>query len=55
VAARTVVGPVLDCAIEVTGDGSIPKSPPEPMHVAELAQRYGVEASARRVVDALKA
>jgi 5'-3' exonuclease len=55
VAARTVVGPVLNCAIEVTGDGSIPKAPPEPMHVAALAQRYGVEASARRVVDALKA
>jgi len=54
VAARTVVGPVLDCAIEVTGDGSIPKAPPEPMHVAALAQRYGVEASVRRVVDALK-
>ncbi len=55
VAARTVVGPVLDCDIEVTGDGTIPKAPPEPMHVAALAQRYGVEASVRRVVDALKA
>ena len=55
VAARTVVGPVLDCDIEVTGDGTIPKAPPEPMHVAALAQRYGVEASMRRVVDALKA
>ena len=55
VAARTVVGPVLDCDIEVTGDGAIPKTPPEPMHVAALAQRYGVEASMRRVVDALKA
>ena len=55
VAARTVVGPVLNCEIEVTGDGSIPKAPPEPMHVAALAQRYGVEASARRVIDALKA
>ena len=55
VAARTVVGPVLDCDIVVTGDGAIPKAPPEPMHVAALAQRYGVEASMRRVVDALKA
>ena len=55
VAARRVVGAVLDCAIEVTGDGGIPKAPPEPMHVAALAQRYGVEASARRVVEALKA
>jgi 5'-3' exonuclease len=55
VAARTVVGPVLNCEIEVTGDGSIPKAPPEPMHVAALAQRYGVEASMRRVVEALKA
>jgi 5'-3' exonuclease len=55
IAARTVVGPVLNCEIEVTGDGSIPKAPPEPMHVAALAQRYGVAASARRVVDALKA
>jgi len=55
VAARTVVGPVLDCAIEVSGDGSIPKAPPEPMHIAALAQRYGVQASMRRVVDALKA
>jgi len=54
VAARTVVGPVLNCEIEVTGDGSIPKAPPEPMHVAALAQRYGVEGSVRRVVDALK-
>jgi 5'-3' exonuclease len=53
-AARRVVGAVLDCAIEVTGDGSIPKAPPEPMHVAALAQRYGVEASSRRVVEALK-
>ena len=55
VAARTVVGPVLNCEIEVTGDGSIPKAPPEPMHVAALAQRYGIEASTRRVVEALKA
>ena len=55
IAARTVVGPVLDCAIEATGDGSIPKAPPEPMHIAALAQRYGVQASMRRVVDALKA
>ena len=55
VAARTVVGPVLNCEIEVTGDGSLPKAPPEPMHVAALAQRYGVEASTRRVVEALKA
>jgi 5'-3' exonuclease len=55
VAARRVVAPVLDCEIEVTGDGSIPKSPPEPMHVAALAQRYGVEASVRRVLEALKA
>jgi 5'-3' exonuclease len=55
VAARTVVGPVLNCEIKVTGDGSIPKAPPEPMHVAALAQRYGVEASARRVVEALRA
>src|SRR5437762_9675734 len=47
VAARTVVGPVLDCDIEVTGDGAIPKTPPEPMHVAALAQRYGVDASMR--------
>jgi len=55
VAARRVVAPVLDCAIEITGDGTIPKAPPEPMHVAALAQRYGVEASTRRVVEALKA
>jgi 5'-3' exonuclease len=55
VAARTVVGPVLDCATLVTGDGSIPNAPPEPMHVAALAQRYGVEGSVRRVLDALKA
>jgi 5'-3' exonuclease len=55
VAARTVVGPVLNCEIEVTGDGSIPNAPPEPMHVAALAQRYGVEASTRRVVEALRA
>jgi 5'-3' exonuclease len=54
-AARQVVGPVLNCDIEVTGDGRIPKAPPEPMHVAALAQKYGVEASTRRVLDALKA
>jgi len=55
VAARRVVGPVLDCAIEVTGDGTIPKAPRDPMLTAALAQKYGVEASMRRVVDALKA
>ncbi len=54
VAARQVVGPVLDCAI-TTGDGSLPRTPREPMVLAALAQRYGVNASVKRVVNALAA
>lgn len=50
-AARRVVAPVLDCSVGDV-DGSLPRTPPSP-RVAELATRYGIEGSTKRVVDAL--
>ncbi|HEV8229334.1 MAG TPA: 5'-3' exonuclease H3TH domain-containing protein, partial [Candidatus Limnocylindria bacterium] len=52
VAARRVVGAVMDCGI-VMGDGALPRAPREPMELAALAQRYGVEASVKRLLEAL--
>ncbi len=52
-AARTVVAPVLDCRVGEI-DASIPVGPPA-RRVAELAQRYGIEGSVKRVVEALSA
>ncbi len=53
VAARRVVGPVLDCSIEVTGDGSLPAVPRDGARLAVLAERHGVQASVQRLVAAL--
>jgi 5'-3' exonuclease len=53
VAARRVVGPVLDCSIDVTGDGSLPAAPRDAAKLAGLAERHGVQASIRRLVAAL--
>jgi 5'-3' exonuclease len=50
-AARTVVAPVLDCAVGEV-DGAIPHAPPSPT-VIELATRYGIVASVGRVNEAL--
>ena len=50
-AARTVVAPVLDCAVGEV-DGAIPHGPPTPT-VIELANRYGIVASVSRVNEAL--
>lgn len=52
VAARRVVGAVFDCSV---GDvaGTIPRAPSA--RVLELAERYGIAASTKRVVDALAA
>src|SRR5439155_26347771 len=52
VAARRVVGAVFDCQVGDV-DGKIPRAPSE--RVLELAERYGIEASTKRVVDALPA
>jgi 5'-3' exonuclease len=50
-AARTVVGPVLDCKVgEVSG--ALPTHAPV-RRVAELAERYGIVASVKRVAEAL--
>lgn len=50
-AARTVVAPVLDCAVgEVSG--AIPHGPPS-QTVIDLANRYGIVASVSRVNEAL--
>ena len=50
-AARTVVGPVLDCNVgEVSG--ALPAHAPDP-RVTELAERYGIVASVKRVAEAL--
>ena len=50
-AARTVVAPVLDCEVGAI-DGMLPPGELTP-RVEELAERYGINASVRRVVDAL--
>jgi hypothetical protein len=50
-AARTVVAPVLNCAVGDV-DGVIPHGPPTPELVA-LAERYGIVASVARVNEAL--
>lgn len=55
VAARRVVGPVLDCSIDVTGDGSLPTKPRDSTKLAGLAARHGVQASVQRLVAALSA
>jgi len=52
-AARTVVAPVLDCQVGEV-DGSLPQGGPDP-RVSALAERYGIEGSVKRVVDALSA
>jgi len=51
-AARRVVGAVFDCQVGDV-DGKIPRAPSE--RVLELAERYGIEASTKRVIDALAA
>jgi len=51
VGARRVVSPVLDCDVPEI-DGALPSGAPSP-GVRELARRYGIEASVRRLIDAL--
>ena len=51
-AARTVVGPVLDCKVNEV-DGSLPGGDPDPRVIA-LAERYGIVTSVSRVIDALR-
>ena len=50
-AARTVVGPVLDCKVNAV-DGSLPRGDPDPKVIA-LAERYSLVASVSRVIEAL--
>jgi 5'-3' exonuclease len=52
-AARRVVAPAEDCQVELAGDGSLPRGVRYEGRVAELAKRYGVEASVGRVIEAL--
>ncbi len=54
-AARRVVAPATDCQVELFRDGNLPLGVRYEGRVAELAERYGVEASTRRVVEALAA
>ena len=50
-AAKTVVGPVLDCKVGPVS-GALPDRVPD-AKVAALAERYGIKASVQRVTDAL--
>jgi len=52
-AARRVVAPAADCQVEMFGDGRVPRGVRYEGRVAEIAKRYGVEASVGRVVEAL--
>lgn len=52
VAARTVVGPVLDCKVGDV-DGVIPTDDPNP-RVIEMAERYAIVGSVSRVIEALR-
>lgn len=52
VAARRVVGAVFDCSVGEV-DATIPRAPSD--RVVELAERYGIAASTKRVIDALAA
>ena len=47
-----VVGAVMDCEVGEV-DGTIPHAPTD--RIVELAERYGIAASTKRVVDALAA
>ena len=51
-AAKRVVGPVMDCAV-VDGSGALPSGASD-AHLDELAKRYGIEGSTKRVLDALR-
>lgn len=51
VAARTVVAPVLDCAVGEV-DGAIPRGAPSPRVIA-LAERYAIIGAVGRVIEAL--
>ena len=51
-AARTVVGPVLDCNVGEV-DGALPTGDPDP-RVIEMAERYGIVVSVGRVIEALR-
>ena len=51
VAARTVVAPVLDCAVGEV-DGAIPRGAPDATLIA-LAERYGIIASVSRMNEAI--
>jgi 5'-3' exonuclease len=53
-AARKVVWMARDAPV-TGGDGALPRTPPHPELVATLAKRYGLEASVKRVVEALAA
>ncbi len=54
-AARQVVAPAADCKVEMFGNGTLPRGVRYDGRVAELAARFGVEASVRRVTEALAA
>ena len=51
-AARRVVSPVRDCAV-AGGDGTVPRAPANPGRLIALARRYALEASVRRLTEAL--
>src|SRR5438445_412133 len=53
-AARKVVWMARDAPVE-GGDGTLPRVPAKPEHVVALGKRYGLEASVKRVTDALAA
>ncbi|HEV8536231.1 MAG TPA: 5'-3' exonuclease [Candidatus Limnocylindria bacterium] len=53
-AARKVVWMARDAPV-TGGDGALPRAPAEPARLAALAARYGLEASVKRLVEALAA
>ena len=53
--APTVVRVATDAEIVMSGPDTVPDRPADPDRLNELAQRWGIESSVRRLVDALAA
>ncbi|HEX5404445.1 MAG TPA: flap endonuclease, partial [Pseudonocardiaceae bacterium] len=53
--APTVVRVATDAQIVMSGPDTVPAQPADPDRLAELAQRWGIESSVRRLTDAMAA
>ena len=53
-AARKVVWMARDAPV-TGGDGTVPRTPSHPQKVDALAERYGLKAAAKRLIEALAA